>query len=238
MITSKVVLSFTAGALVASGIVYVALRPSAPSPHIAAAANAPATAPVQAAEPAAASAPVIGAQPAKSAQSPQKTTRPSALVAQAVSRARRSSRIGEDGPESAARAYAANRSATSSGASGRACTRTGRLEPVSEPANDPPPPPAAPAQPNRVTIAAGTVINVRLAESLSTDKNEKGDTFFATLDQPLIAGGFAIAERGARVEGKVVDAVRGGRGGVRLHLIIALTKVHTSDGQQMTIETT
>jgi hypothetical protein len=84
------------------------------------------------------------------------------------------------------------------------------------------------------------VINVRLSEALSTEKNEKGDTFFATLDQPLVAGGFAIAERGARVEGRVVDAARGGRGDwgdstPRLSLV--LTKVHTSDGQQVAIET-
>jgi len=112
------------------------------------------------------------------------------------------------------------------------------VEPAApEPVNDPPPS-APPAQPNRVTIPPGTVINIRLAESLSSDKNEKGDTFFATLDQPLIAGGFAIAERGARVEGEVVDVVRGGRGGSAAHLIVALTKVHTSDGQKVTIETT
>jgi hypothetical protein len=113
-------------------------------------------------------------------------------------------------------------------------------EPVApEPVNDPPPSAPAPAPPpNRVTLQPGTVINIRLSESLSTEKNEKGDTFFATLDQPLVAGGFAIAERGAWVEGEVVDAVRGGKGGAAAHLILALTKVQTSDGQKVTIETT
>jgi hypothetical protein len=88
-----------------------------------------------------------------------------------------------------------------------------------------------------VTIPAGTLIGIRLAESLSTDKNEKGDTFYATLDQPLVAGGFAIAERGARVEGRVVDSVAGGKNGKAAHLILALTRVHTSDGQKVAIET-
>jgi len=107
-------------------------------------------------------------------------------------------------------------------------------EPVTE---APPPAPAPPPEPNRVTLKAGAVIAVRLAEALSSDKNEKGDTFFATLDQPLAAGGFVIAERGARVEGRVVEAVRG-RGDTVGDLSLALTKVHTSDGQQIGIETT
>ena len=33
---------------------------------------------------------------------------------------------------------------------------------------------------------------VRLGEALSSQKNLTGDTFFATLDQPLVAGGFVI----------------------------------------------
>jgi hypothetical protein len=89
-----------------------------------------------------------------------------------------------------------------------------------------------------VTLEPGTVINVRLSEALSSDKNVKGDTFFATLDQPLVAGGFAIAERGARAEGHVVNAVPGGRGGATADLTVSLTKIDTSDGQQVAIETT
>jgi len=80
------------------------------------------------------------------------------------------------------------------------------------------------------------VIAVRLSEALSSDNNEKGDTFFATLDAPLAADGFVIAERGARAEG-IVDVVRGGRGNGAAHLVLQLTSVHTSDGQRVPIET-
>jgi hypothetical protein len=64
-----------------------------------------------------------------------------------------------------------------------------------------------------------------------------GDTFAATLDKELVADGFVIAERGARVEGRVVSSDRGGKvKGVSL-LAVELTRVRTSDGQNVAVET-
>lgn len=100
--------------------------------------------------------------------------------------------------------------------------------------SEPPPPPP----PNRVTIAQGTLLSVRLGETLSSERNMAGDTFFATLDQPLVVDGFVIAERGARAEGKVVDVDKAGRVKGLAHLSIELTRLHTSDGQIVSIRTT
>lgn len=97
------------------------------------------------------------------------------------------------------------------------------------------PPPAR--VPQTVTIPAGTLITVRLAETLSSEKNQQGDTFAATLDQPLVVEGLAIAERGARVRGKVVEAERAGRVKGVAVLGLALTNLHTSDGQDVTLVT-
>jgi hypothetical protein len=108
--------------------------------------------------------------------------------------------------------------------------------PVQEPAREPAPPPKPP-EPNRVTIAAGAVIPVRLVEGLSSDRSLPGDTFNATLDAPLIAGGFAIAERGARIDGKVVSSEKAGKVQGLAKLEIALTGITTSDGQHVRIET-
>jgi len=103
---------------------------------------------------------------------------------------------------------------------------------ASEPATPPPPP-----TPHKVTIAAGTVLPVRLVEGLSTDRNQAGDTFTATLEQPLVVDGFVIAERGSRVEGRVIESDKAGRvKGVSL-LSVALTQLHTSDGQRVGIQT-
>jgi hypothetical protein len=109
----------------------------------------------------------------------------------------------------------------------------GALNPPAGTETAPPPP----RVPHSVTIPAGTLISVRLAETLSSEKNTAGDAFSATLDQPIVIDGFAIAERGARVRGKVVEADRAGRiKGVAM-LSVALTSMHTSDGQDVTLAT-
>jgi hypothetical protein len=114
--------------------------------------------------------------------------------------------------------------------------------PVAPAASPPPPveetPNAAPSgnvrTPNTVTIAAGTLLPVRIGETLSAANSERGDTFLATLDQPLVVDGFVIAERGSRVEGRVTEAERT-KGSS--HLGIELVKISTSDGQHVRIRT-
>jgi hypothetical protein len=93
-------------------------------------------------------------------------------------------------------------------------------------------------EPKTVTIAAGTPLTVRVNETISTNTNYSGDTFTASLDKPLIVDGFVIADRGARVLGKVTQAEKAGRVKGVSELTLALTQIHTTDGQTITIETT
>ena len=60
-----------------------------------------------------------------------------------------------------------------------------------------------------------------------------GDTFTATLDKELVVDGFVIAERGARVEGRVVSSDRGGKVKGVAVLSVELTRLRTSDGQSV-----
>lgn len=62
-----------------------------------------------------------------------------------------------------------------------------------------------------VTLAEGTPLAVRTTSALSTKRQEAGQVFTATLDQPLLKGGKEIAARGSQVEGKIVEADKGGR---------------------------
>lgn len=110
-------------------------------------------------------------------------------------------------------------------------------EPVMRANPSPPLPPPPPAPPRQVTLAAGTLLPVRLVEGLSTERNQPGDTFSATLDQPLAVEGLVIAERGARLEGRVVDLKESGRVRGVAALGIALTRLRTSDGQTVAIAT-
>jgi hypothetical protein len=98
------------------------------------------------------------------------------------------------------------------------------------------PPPAR--EPKTVTIAAGTPLTVRVNETISTNTNYSGDTFTASLDKPLIVDGFVIADRGARVLGRITQAEKAGRVKGVSELTLALTQIHTTDGQAITIETT
>ncbi len=92
-------------------------------------------------------------------------------------------------------------------------------------------------EPHSVTIADGTMLRVRLGETLSTKRNRVGDTFAGTLDQELVVDGFVIAERGSRVEGRVSQSEEAGRTRGLAHLGLELTRIHTSDGQTVTIRT-
>lgn len=110
-----------------------------------------------------------------------------------------------------------------------------RVEP--EPARvTAPPPPPAPA-PNRVTLTAGTLLPVRLIDGLSSERNIAGDTFTGTLDKELVVDGFVIAERGARVDGRVVSVDRGGKVRGVAAMAIEITRIHTSDGQTIAVQT-
>jgi hypothetical protein len=94
-----------------------------------------------------------------------------------------------------------------------------------------------PKKPQVVTIPSGTLLTVRLDEALSSERNQDGDTFRATLDSPLVVDGLVIAERGSRVEGRVVETEKGGRVQGLARLAVALTTFTSSDGQKIKIQT-
>lgn len=100
-----------------------------------------------------------------------------------------------------------------------------------------PPPPPAPPQPHVVTLAAGTMVDVRVGETLSTAHNYTGDTFRASLQTPIILDGFIIADRGSKVLGRILNAQKPGRVQGAADLSLALTELNTTDGQQIQINT-
>ena len=85
--------------------------------------------------------------------------------------------------------------------------------------------------------ATGMTIPVRVDESLSSDRNVAGDTFQASLAEPLVVDGLVIAEKGARVTGRIVDARRPGRLSGRPCWNWNSAPWPTSDGQRIAIST-
>ncbi|HWE48281.1 MAG TPA: hypothetical protein VG273_00725 [Bryobacteraceae bacterium] len=91
--------------------------------------------------------------------------------------------------------------------------------------------------PRRVTLWTGTQIAVRVDESLSSDRNAGGDTFNGSLAEPLVASGLVIAERGARVRGRIVNSQKAGRFSGTSFIELGLAGITTSDGQDISIST-
>jgi hypothetical protein len=85
-------------------------------------------------------------------------------------------------------------------------------EPVaSQAAPLPAAPPQPPPPPKKVSVPAGTQINVRLNDGLDTEKNQVGDTFHATLGAPIVINDETVIPSGADVTGRVVDVKSAGR---------------------------
>ena len=73
------------------------------------------------------------------------------------------------------------------------------------------PPPEEPPKPKPIVIPAGTVLTVRTGETLSSKSSQKGQTFLATLAQPVSAGGRRALPTGSTVRGTVVVAKKKGQ---------------------------
>lgn len=103
---------------------------------------------------------------------------------------------------------------------------------VNAPANLPPS--SAPA--GDLTIPSGTYLTVRLNQALSSDRNQKGDAFTATLAQPVIVNGIVVAQRGQVVGGRVVEAKKAGMVSGVSHLGLELNGLTLADGQNVPIQ--
>ncbi len=92
--------------------------------------------------------------------------------------------------------------------------------------------------PEALTIPAGTVIQIRTSDWLSSDHNKKGDEFTATLAQPIVADGWVVMRRNQSIVGQVTDAVRAGRVKGVSKLQLELSRMTLVDGQLVPVQTT
>jgi hypothetical protein len=90
---------------------------------------------------------------------------------------------------------------------------------------------------SRLTIPAGKFITVRVNQPLSTDHNQAGDFFTATLADPIVVDGVVVAQRGQTLSGRVSESDRGGRVSGVSRLGLQLTEITAVDGQQLPIQT-
>jgi hypothetical protein len=92
---------------------------------------------------------------------------------------------------------------------------------------------------NRVAgelIPAGTVVTIRLIDAIDSDTTNAGQTFRASLDDPLIVNGRTVAPQGADATVKVVRVDESGTFAGREQVALVLSDV-TVNGRTYPIET-
>ncbi|HEY7680651.1 MAG TPA: hypothetical protein VIC04_09065 [Terriglobia bacterium] len=87
-----------------------------------------------------------------------------------------------------------------------------------------------------VTLPAGTVITVRMIDTVDSSVHQVGDTFRASLDEPIIVGARTIASRGADVMTKLVSVEEAGRIQGRSELALVLQEI-TINGRKYEVTT-
>ncbi|HEU5450567.1 MAG TPA: hypothetical protein VFU76_01200 [Terriglobales bacterium] len=80
------------------------------------------------------------------------------------------------------------------------------------------------------TVPAGTPLNVRIIENLSSDKSNVGDAFHGTLAEPLVVNGRTVLAKGTDVSGTVTRAHPSGRLSDPGVLELTLNSVNTASG--------
>lgn len=89
--------------------------------------------------------------------------------------------------------------------------------------------------PGHLTIQPGTYVTVRLNQALSSDRNQVGDAFSATLVRPIVVDGVVVASAGQTLGGRVTEAKKAGRVEGTSKLGIQLTDLPVVDGQQVPV---
>jgi len=100
---------------------------------------------------------------------------------------------------------------TSTGDDSVAANSQPPASPPALPAETAPSTPAPPPPPRKVTIEQGSPISIRLIDSIDSEKNQVGDTFHASLNAPLSAGGSEAIPAGTDVTGHIVELKSAGK---------------------------
>jgi hypothetical protein len=112
------------------------------------------------------------------------------------------------------------------------------VQPEAEQAAQPAAPPAAPPPPppQPIVVPTGTTLTVRVGQALGSKTSQTGQTFLATLAQPVSVGGRAAIPAQSTVSGTVLNAKAKGKIKGEAELSIALTSI-TVRGHTYQIQT-
>jgi hypothetical protein len=98
------------------------------------------------------------------------------------------------------------------------------------------PPPATPQAATLAEIPSGTQMVIRLIDPVDSETDRLGQTYRATLDEPIVVGGETIVPRGADVVAKLVDDKQSGKLAGQTVLTLDLQTL-TVNGRPIDIDT-
>jgi len=105
-----------------------------------------------------------------------------------------------------------------------------------EPEPQAPAVPPAPPKPTTAMVAEGTILDVRLTQSLSSATARVGDKFTGVLERDLEANGQVLAPKGSRVTGQVTEVAGAGKVKGLAKLAVNLTAIEVGS-ERYTIDT-
>lgn len=78
-------------------------------------------------------------------------------------------------------------------------------------------------------VPEGTVLQIRLAETLSSERNSSGERFRALLDEDLRVDGQLVAHEGTTIVGRLLDVEGSGRVRGRARMSLALIELRVGE---------
>lgn len=97
--------------------------------------------------------------------------------------------------------------------------------PSRQPQSEPAPTSVNSRSRDTVKVPSGTRIMIRTIDAVDSDRNQVGDKFHASLEQPLIIDDMVVIPRGADVYGRLTQATEAGRIQGRSQLKLELTGI-------------
>jgi type IV secretion system protein VirB10 len=85
--------------------------------------------------------------------------------------------------------------------------------------------PAATADPNTITIPAGTRIPLSLKQAISTKNAREGDSVYAETAFPFVVADRVVVPAGSYVQGKIAHVERAGHGKGRAEILMHFTSI-------------
>lgn len=86
------------------------------------------------------------------------------------------------------------------------------------------------------TIPSGSVLHIKLTETISTRTNETGSKFKAKLESNFLVSGIVVANKGSVIYGTVIKSKKAGKVAGKSHMTISLTSISINK-EQIQIQT-